>query len=155
MLPRHVHEYLNDYIRLADTKAAAVFIVASGMVSILLSTSSGWHLSHPNAPKALWFSVAIFINVLAALTSLLIVVPQLGRGTAGRFIYWKDILSAKSADVYAKAAAAETDESAALHISRHNWELAKIADRKYRLLQVAFALAAASLLVSIPYAAFY
>ena len=35
----HAADYLNDYIRLADTKAAAVFVVASGMISIVVSTA--------------------------------------------------------------------------------------------------------------------
>ena len=154
-LPRHVHAYLNDYIRLADTKAAAVFVVASGMVSILVSTSPHWNASHPNVPKAIWFSSAVFINVVAALTSLLIVTPRLVRGTSRGLIFWRDILVFESAESYAKASASITEASADEHIARHNWVLAQIADRKYRLLRLAFVLAAFGLLTSVPFAAVY
>jgi hypothetical protein len=33
---RHIHDYLNDYIRLADAKAGAIFLIASGMIGFLV-----------------------------------------------------------------------------------------------------------------------
>ena len=152
---RHVHGYLNSYIHLADAKAAAVFVVVSGMMGFLVDSAGTFSRHDLDVPKAAWFSAAMLVNVLALLLALLVVRPRLSKGTPGRFIYWGDILEFKKPDAYARELAGLNDGKAVEHVAVHNWHLAKVANAKYRLLLASFVLAGLGLLASIPFAVVY
>lgn len=152
---RHVHSYLNDYIRLADAKAAAALVVASAMMGFLADSVGAFSVDEIDVPKTAWFSAAMSVNVLAVLATIVVIWPRLGSGNGGGLIYWRDILRFGEADNYAKTVASLTNNEAVKQVAVHNWYLAKIADVKYNRLLLAFALTGAGLIVSIPFAVVY
>lgn len=101
---RHIHDYLNDYIRLADAKAGAIFLIASGMIGFLVKGVGG-SLSRSDLDwaQAIWLSVAALLNFLTIVVTLLVTRPRLGKTSPKRLIYWRDILEWKSMDAYVAA----------------------------------------------------
>ncbi len=149
---RHVHGYLNDYIRLADAKAAALFVIASGMLGFLLDSARP--IDRLDSGETVWFFVAVTMNAFVIVLSVFVTGPRLTRGSTGGLIFWKDILTWQTPTAYAKSIAELVDDRKVAEVATHNWHLADVADRKYKLLGIAFPLTVLGLFAGLSFVIF-
>jgi Family of unknown function (DUF5706) len=132
-----VHQYLRDFIKFADQKAAFIFAVASATFAFLVKQGAYKSLLIPIAGRGFpeW---AAFLSCLlvgfAGLFSLLVVLPRL-RGQGDGLIYWKGIVKSGDVSNYLSRIQQFRDGQLTNVVLKHCYELAQIADRKYELLK--------------------
>jgi pycsar effector protein len=145
---RHIHDYVNEYVRFADEKAAVVATFASAMLAFLhtqeLLPALGLELSIAGvfrflAPMGLGLSI---------LLAMLVVLPQRGGDSSG-LVFWGAIAaksSAKTYESYLRGASPEALDSA---LVQHTHEVSVICRTKYRRLAWAMYVGFAGILASV------
>jgi hypothetical protein len=129
------HAYINDYIRLADAKAGALFAVFGALVGVLVRQ---W--AEGNESLTWWrmalFAAALASNAVVLIAALLVVTPRTKKGEQG-YVFWEHI-RARSAAQYIEAVRELDDEGLYRAVASHTYEIAGVAYRKYRILKLAF-----------------
>ena len=129
------HDYVNAYIRFADTKAGVVIVFCSGLMAALYAAKV--HIAILNTAPGVWGSIQVIgcfawvVLVFAAVCAALVVLPRLTSQQPQGFIFWQSILAFKSADGFCQAYGARREAQLAEHLARHLYDLASVADRKY------------------------
>ncbi|MGQ0589141.1 MAG: Pycsar system effector family protein [Sphingosinicella sp.] len=129
-------EYINGYIVLADTKAAWVFAIPAAAIAYLASQQGVWTLvtSPGNWLEKLLIAAAFALLLVCASAAFAVIVPRLGKSTEG-VVFFAAVANMASADEFL-AALAPLDESSLLDARlRHNFEIASVCARKYRMLR--------------------
>jgi len=136
------HSYVNDYIRLADAKAGALFGVFGAFLGVLV------HQWAASVEPDTWWRKALFASATGAaalviLLALRVVRPRLDapatkdRSGATCAIYWQRVCG-QSMDQYRRAVEALDDDGMLSALVAHTWEISHVAERKYRTLRMAF-----------------
>ena len=165
-----VHGYLNDYIRLADAKAAALLAVFGALVGVLASQwASGGH--EAEGPATLLFGLALALDALVILAAFFVVAPRIrwpGKGLlfsqtvlpalflrhptmqwpSTGLIFWESV-AASSPEEYRKDMTHADSEALIKELASHCHELSQVARDKYRALTVSFPLAVLAFALSI------
>lgn len=133
--PEFVHQYLRDYIALADQKAAFLFAVVAAIIAYLVEQKA------PLAPitSGTWTWVGVLgllaMAVLGITAGFVIatVVPRLKRGLRSKpgLIFWEDIAAHPSADDYAAVIRQMSKSQTSDQVRAHCYVLAQIARHKY------------------------
>ncbi len=135
-----IHQYIREYIRLADQKAGFIFTASVALLALLyqkgvfknwLRLPNQWHLADVFA------LLAVLALSLAAFTSICVVVPRL-KGSPRGYIYWNSIAAYESGDKYAEAIIDLTKPELAGSKLKHCYELAKVCRSKYIMLKRSF-----------------
>jgi hypothetical protein len=132
-----VHQYIRDFIKFADQKAAFIMAIASAILAFLIKQDAHKSLLTPIRDRGLpeWAAFSsLLLIAIAALLALLVVLPRLSSKGKG-IIYWKGILLTNSSANYAAKIQTLDDDKLVRAILDHTYELAEIADRKYELLK--------------------
>ena len=152
-----VHDYTNNYIRFADTKAAVMIALATGLLAGLLKIGAH-HYCSPyrfNLAAPAWVEswqgfgalVSIVALGLSVTAGVLAVTPRLwnsapvallrrmvGGGPAelsAGVIYWRSILLHGTADQFWAVVAGQTQAQVTEALTRHLFVLADIAELKF------------------------
>jgi len=129
--------YLQDQIRLADTKAAWVFSVLGLLTAVLTNLISKFSWTELGQPRVFIFGiVAIFSLILAFKNAALVIYPRVSNGEKGGLIYFKDIAAA-SRDEYLESAMTVNEEGIVRAMHNQSYDLAKIAEKKFSSLRFA------------------
>ncbi|QDS98470.1 Pycsar system effector family protein [Adhaeretor mobilis] len=141
-----VHGYLNEYIRFADTKASAVIAWSGAFLGTLVATDC-----HGQIWGEKFFSYwvtcmtlgAFVLLGLAFIFAIVVVAPSLSFDKQAKqgFIYWESIRQFESGITYSGAVSSCNDLGE--RVAQHNYELADIARKKFRLVNWSIRLAAA------------
>ncbi len=133
-----VNDYLNQYVVIADAKAAAV-LAANLALGVAL-------LDHKPVTGPMWvFAAAFAMLVLSSAICLFVVFPRLPAGGDGP-IFWEDIRSRGSLAVYRSQLRSLDENDVERAYAAQNWYVSQLLHKKYRLAQwgiVTFALAVA------------
>lgn len=132
-----VHQYLRDFIKFADQKAAFIMAIASAILAFLTRQGAYKSLLTPIRERGLpeWAASSSFLFIaLAGLLALLAVLPRLGSKAVG-IIYWKGILQSGGPLNYRMKVQTVDDHGLIRSVLDHSYELAEIADRKYEILK--------------------
>lgn len=130
-----VHEYSNEYIRFADTKAAFIAAATSALIgasisssvldSFLLKAPSVWYWSQ-------WLAaIGLLLLSLSTFFSLVVVWPRLWNKTSVGFIFWEAITGHQSAANFSQAIHKTTGQERTTSIAEHLFILGSVARRKY------------------------
>ena len=125
------HDYLRQFIILADQKAAFFFAAGTAMLGFLETRpkSHGW-LSNPTSWSG-WDAVTCisFLGlVLGSASCILVVLPRLG-GDATGLIYWRAIAQIPQSTDYARRVLGASENDLLEETLHHSHELAKICTR--------------------------
>lgn len=141
------HQYLRDYIALADQKAGVTFAVvaamgayviqADGLILNASTSTEWWKFAH-------YTTLAFFAS--SALFSALIVYPHL-RSSGGSLIYFGDVASSWTPENYATTVQITPRHELTRQKLVHCQVLASICRRKYLRLQWSFSTGCVGLLV--------
>ena len=157
---RNNNNYLNEYIRFADTKAGILLAIEGGF---LVKLSDNWSkiLSNISGGKDLTpiFSIelqltllviATIIMLLSTIATLWVIIPRLGEKSKRGYIFWENIAEFPSAKKYVEEVFELSKKELDSILLEQNYYLARTAKRKYRVLRLAFILGSIAILINIP-----
>jgi len=153
----HVHDYICDFIKFADQKAAFIFAGASALLTLVYNQGGRtiWHVSVGSWRTHEWLAgVTTVLTVASAVLAILAVAPRL-KGARRGLIYWGSISGFSDPQEYRAALARLDSRGATDEISRHCYELSRIAKHKYELIKWAMWLGIAGLVVGGTYLLFF
>lgn len=152
-----VHNYTNEYIRFADTKAVAIIAWAGALIGAMFSKNAQLHfldgkLWSSSTSLVAWATLLAYVLLAAAFgVAVFVLTPRLTRGDnspqPNELIYWESIRQFKSAGDYLDAVTNAGDEVRC--VGSHLYVLAGISRRKYRLLLASIPLAGVGTLLAI------
>lgn len=145
------HQYIREYIRLADQKATFFFAGATALLAFLYrnDVSGRWM-----KPIMEWnvLDVAAFLAMTslagAAIVALTVVIPRLAGSKRG-FLFWNAIAEYESGRQYSDELNMLSQATLVQTKAEHCYELARICRAKYRVLRLALVLGAVGLLASL------
>jgi hypothetical protein len=136
------HSYINDYIRLADVKAGALFAVFGALVGVLVHQ---WAAG--DEPETWWrkalFGSAIGASALVIALALEVVRPRLDAPStkndskAACGVFWRRICG-QTLDEYRRTVETLDANGLLAAVAAHTWEIAHVAEKKYTTLRWAF-----------------
>lgn len=152
-----VHNYVRQYISLADTKAAFTFTVSTTLLAFLYqqNVSSRWI-----KPPSTWGlgDILGFIAMLClaggSLVSLAVIVPRL-KGSKRGYVFWGAIVGVGSPAKYAEEVLQRSSNDLVKAKLEHCYELASVCTRKYRTLNLAIRIGALGLSAGVLYLLFF
>jgi hypothetical protein len=147
------HEYINNYIRFADAKAAVVVALASGLLGQLFTVKAhhailhpGTSLFNPTNPE-FWLGLGSLLAFsflgLAVLFSVWGLAPHLWLrflqkwnaqplSSSPGLVFWGDILAHGNAEAYWRNLSAQAPPDVAKQLAHHLYVLSGIAHDKFR-----------------------
>ena len=131
-----MHQYIREYIRLADQKAAFFFAVSAGVIAYL--NSKGFMVAWL-VPLCDWSGVeflsfaSVVLFCASAVSSFLTVKPRLA-GSAKGVVFFNAVSSYETQQEYAKVVALLSPASLCEEKLKHVYEIAKVCRRKYQSL---------------------
>jgi hypothetical protein len=131
------HQYVREYIRNADQKAAFFFAAATAGLGYLLThhAVAGWFKTPVFALADCVWLVAVFGLLVAEGFFLYAVFPRLRSSSPG-LIFFNEIAAHPSAIEYTEGVLATPAAEIARTKLRHLYDLAKICRKKYSALQI-------------------
>jgi hypothetical protein len=134
-----VHQYIREYIRLADQKATFFFTGGTALLAFLYKNdvSSRWlkPILTWNVIDTVAFAAMVAL-ALAAFLAILVVIPRTPGSRRG-FVFWEAIAEYESGRHYADELASLSPASLAQAKAEHCFDIAKVCRRKYRVLKYA------------------
>lgn len=131
--------YVTGYIQLADTKAAWVFAVSSGLIAYMFGSSN--IQGTVQFQRWDWLIVLVCVTavllILTAVFSFLVISPRLARSSDG-IVFFGSVASRASPDEFVREVAGMGEPELIEARLRHGYDISKICARKYRLLTMAF-----------------
>lgn len=125
----HVHSYVNEYIRFADTKASLVIGWTSALIGVL--TASNFHKRFEWSPPGI-ICVAGFLGLIAAFVCAFIAIwPRLRTSQSKGFIFWKSILANGNREIFVAAFNQETAGALLEGVSQHLHDLSGVCSKKF------------------------
>jgi hypothetical protein len=132
---RSVNDYLNDYIRLADSKASAVV----GLNTLLLGLVMAWSDTDQGSIWVHVFTIALF--ALGAGLGAFVILPRMPRGSNG-VIFWGDIRTYPTVAAYQEKLRSLSDQDVEDSYAYQNFYVSHVLHEKHRYLRLAMFLTA-------------
>jgi hypothetical protein len=144
-------EYIRSYIALADTKAAWVFTVASGLLAYLFSrNTTQLILLQPRWSLALaLLLLGAILLIISAFHAFRVVAPRLTSPSAEGVIFFGAVAAQPSADAYVSNVASKDKTTLTEARLKHCYDVSRICNAKYRALKKAIWLGVPGLALSI------
>ncbi len=141
------HQYIREYIRLADQKATFFFTGGTALLAFLYNKGVSTHWLKPLMTWNI-LDVTAFLAMaalsFAILASLLVVIPRTPGSLRG-YLFWEAIAEFESARAYADDLSQMSSASLFQIKTEHSYELARVCRRKYKLLRLALRVGAVGL----------
>lgn len=136
---RFAHEYIREYIKLADQKATFFFSGATALLAFLYSKNVSVHWLKPvmtwNIVDTIAF-VAMAALAGGAFLALLVIIPRTPGSRRG-FLFWEAIAEYDTGRRYADELSLLSPATLFQVKAEHCFELAKVCRRKYKMLRCA------------------
>lgn len=151
-----VHQYVREYIQLADQKAAFVFAASAALLAFLYNSGASklWLKAPTNWA---WIDAVAFLSMVGlAVTSFLAVItvfPRMGGAKRGLVFFNAIAAHAEPGDYVAAVGALNHSDIAAVQL-QHCHELARVCRMKYRALRRSFFVGAVAMLATLMYLLF-
>ena len=146
-----VHQYIREYIKLADQKAGFFFTASTAILAFLYKVNASARWLKPvlqwNVVDTAAF-VAMVALAVAAVTSLVVVIPRTPGSRRG-YLFWEAIAEYDSCRQYADDLACLSVPTLLQIKAEHCHDLAKVCRRKYRTLRAALSIGTVGLAASL------
>lgn len=133
-----VHEYVREYIQLADQKAGFVFAASSALLAFLYNENFqiNWLIPIDDWKLLSFLSFgAMILLAVATLFSLFTLIPRTSGSRRG-LIFWDAIPECNSGKDYCEEVINKTPTSLITAELEHTYELSKVCREKYRALKI-------------------
>jgi hypothetical protein len=145
------HQYVREYIRLADQKATFLFTGATALLAFLYKNdvSARWlkPVMHWNILDTVVF-VAMIALAIGVLLALIVVIPRTPGSRRG-FLFWEAIAEYDNGRQYADELGRLSSASLFQVKAEHCFDLARVCRRKYSVLRAAILAGAIGLAASV------
>ena len=145
------HQYVREYIRLADQKATFLFTGATALLAFLYKNDVSARWLRPvmqwNILDTIAF-VAMIALAIGVLLALCVVVPR-APGSRRGFLFWEAIAEYDSGRQYADELHLLTPASLSQIKAEHCFDLARVCRAKYKMLRAAIWTSAVGLAASL------
>ena len=141
------HQYIREYIRLADQKATFFFTGATALLAFLYNKGVSERWLKPVMTWNILDTIAFFAMTalaLGAFLSLLVVIPR-RPGSRRGYLFWEAIAEYENGRQYADELATLTPATLAQIKAEHCFDLSRVCRMKYRMLRVALWIGAVGL----------
>jgi hypothetical protein len=132
----HTHEYLGEYARYADTKAAFAGAIASALLGALYTARFHTELYRTPLQWPLygWLSAAgAALLVASILLTIFTVLPRLSSTQSRGFIYWDAIAAHGSVELLQRSFNLQSSQILSDHLLHHIFDISKkVCVPKYR-----------------------
>jgi hypothetical protein len=147
-----IHEYIREYIRVADQKAAFVFTISAAVLGFIFKDAKPqhWLFLGKWTPGNFVAFASIVLLAVGCVTSIRAVIPRLGGARSG-FVFWNAIAERPSGDRYAAQVLKLSSSELIVAKLEHCWDLATVCRAKYSGLVWASWTMVAGLLLSAVY----
>jgi hypothetical protein len=139
------HEYIHNYIRFADTKAAFIFAWATSLIGALFITRSHRLFLHREEGGttllAILSAAAFILLALSATAAIWVIIPRLFTRQLAGFVFWESIRVHATDNLYVLALMRENETELTQHLLIQVYAVAGIAKKKYWWTGVSIALA--------------
>lgn len=128
-----VHEYIREYIALADQKAAFISAIATAMIAFLYQQDIPKLFLKPPAQWT-WRSLLAALTTLlltASISAALAVVVPRRKGPRSGLVFWEAIAGYPSANSYADEVSTQSHSELVRQKLYHCYALAVVCRRKY------------------------
>jgi len=132
------HEYIFLNIQAADQKAAILLAIASGLLGYVSSNKSytSWLATGLLDTQAILAAVASAFLIISAACSLKVIWPNL-TGSAKGLVYWRTVAAFSHAKGFLEKVGSKDDEALTGEILEHNFEAARVCEKKFQWLRAA------------------
>ncbi len=143
---RYVSTYLQEQIKLADTKAAWTFSFLGIGTAALTTKIAKIDWASVNLPLTMLFiGISIALLILAFKSTVRVIYPRLSKGNPNGMIYFEDI-SSQDKKNYIKKSLSITDEEITKEMVEQSYNLSSVASRKFKALRSAIIVAVITLI---------
>lgn len=140
-----VHASALQHVVMADRKAGIVFTLLSAAL-LFLFTRMPVFAWPPDAEAALWL-VTVALLVSATALAFLVVLPRVRGATTPGVLFWGAIARHRNSAAFVEALCANEASQLGRGKAAYCYELSRICQRKFQLLQLALVMAAAGLML--------
>ncbi len=146
------HQYVGQYIQLADTKAGASFAITSGATVYLLNSErfADAFMLNASLGASLLAALAFILLNLSSVMSFLVVVPRLPKG-GDSLVFWKSVAELSNGAEYTNRISSLSDSSLAAERVSHCYNLSVVCARKYKMLRRAMLIGGLAMVVTFLY----
>lgn len=136
----NVHEYIQEYVRFADTKAGVAIVVISTVLGLCYSKDMHHSFVSANVFNwglVAWFSLLVYVALAAStLLATLVIVPRLTAAPPKGFVFWHSIAGHKSAQAFASELGNVTDDELRKHLAHQVYAISCICKQKYLFIKL-------------------
>lgn len=126
----HVHQYLTNYVTVADAKASGLLIINLAIISLLIE-------SQPLINMTLcWISIIGYS--ISSLISIWVIFPRLPSERNG-LIFWEDILSRETPEQYTEEFSSIDTKNIISECAKENWYISSVLHKKYKIISYGIA----------------
>lgn len=146
-----VHQYVREYIRLADQKATFLFAGATALLAFLYKNGVSARWLKPVMQWSVLDTVAFVAMTALALGILLALLVVIPRTTGSRrgFLFWEAVAEYETGRQYSDELGLLSSGTLFQVKAEHCFDLARVCRRKYGVLRAAMWAGAAGLLASV------
>lgn len=134
------HEYIREYIRLADQKSAFVFGASAAVLAFLYKSSvpQNW-IALPESWKSgqILALVTMVLLAVAGVLGISVIKPRRGGPRSG-LIFWDAVVDRPSSSDYCEAVLESSPNDLVEEYLKHTYDLAEVCRAKYDVLQRSF-----------------
>lgn len=136
----NTHQYINEYMRFGDTKAAFVAAFSTALIGALYTAK--FHVAMVQLPLAQWTAptwLAAFGGGLLALSVLLAlhtIRPRLTTTQSKGIIFWQSIRAHGAVEAFQASFHSQSGQSLNDHLLHHNFDLSGHCITKYRAISL-------------------
>ncbi len=147
-----VHQYIREYISIADRKASFFFAGFSATLAFLQSKNV--LKLHSNNLGGVLCTVSAIALLLGALFCLLVIFPRL-KGSSKGLIFWEAINEYSSYSEFIDDVNGTSEQNLSTEVLKHSFELANVCSKKYNYLNKAILFGFSGLACSLLYIVFF
>lgn len=118
----HIHQYLINYITVADAKASGLLILNLALITLLIESQSSINMI------LCWISIIGYF--ISSLISIWVIFPRLPSEGNG-MIFWEDILIRKTSEQYSQEFSSIDTKKIISDCAKENWQISSVLHKKY------------------------
>ena len=135
--PQHINTYLQEQIRLADTKAAWVFSILGVATAALSTILSKFSLSEFGTTRIISIMVVSAVLIFLAFKHIVLVMyPRLSKGSNNGMMYFRDIIT-QSKEEYIQRGLGLGEDGIIKELYTQAYNLSRIVEKKFKELRIA------------------
>lgn len=146
------HQYVNEFIKLADQKAAFVFALSTGTLALFYQDSIQLRFVKPLSNWTLLdglYLIAVGLLVVSTFLAFLTVKPRLKPSKPSGLIFWESVASFDNANEYFKRILDLNQQGVLQELFDHHYRLSQVCKGKYDSLKASIFLGGVGIVLSV------